>query len=188
LAMARCLPVSQIGVKAFWMPEIAFALGFLALAVFLTEPFLFQQNQPSSSPSPLSWKFPMVRGPISAAIQKKVSPMVDTLSVITLVLFMLIQITIYIFCRRKLAEIQREQLPSKLKLRLLENEEHLFDAGLGTVLSLVCVSVGIIKPSLMAAYSSTSFGIIFVTVLKIFHLRPYRKRLIMDTEGMESPA
>jgi hypothetical protein len=103
------------------------------------------------------------------------------------VTFLFIQVVIYIFCRRKLGQIQKEVLPSKLKLRLLENEEHLFDAGLyvgfvGTVLSLVCVSIGLIKPSLMAAYSSTSFGIIFVTVLKIFYLRPYRKQLIIETE------
>jgi hypothetical protein len=102
-------------------------------------------------------------------------------------LFLAIQVTIYFLCRRKLAEIQRDNAPSKLKLKLLENEEHLFDAGLyvgfvGTVLSLVCVSIGIIKPSLMAAYSSTSFGIIFVSILKIFHLRPYRKQLILETE------
>jgi hypothetical protein len=117
--------------------------------------------------------------------------MIDTLSITSLLLFLLIQITIYIFCRRKLGEIRREALPSKLKLRLLENEEHLFDAGLyvgfvGTVLSLVCVSIGIIKPSLMAAYSSTSFGIIFVTILKIFHLRPYRKHLILESEATGS--
>jgi len=188
LSMARILPMGQSGIKTFWMPEIAFSILFLAITVLLTEPFLLQQSQSSDSPAPFSWKFPMMGGPLAASIQKKVNPMVDTLSIITLLLFLIIQITIYIFCRRKLAEIQREELPSKLKLRLLENEEHLFDAGLyvgfvGTVMSLVCVSIGIIKPSLMAAYSSTSFGIIFVTVLKIFHLRPYRKKLIMDTES-----
>ena len=93
----------------------------------------------------------------------------------------------------KLAEIRRQTLPSKLKLRLLENEEHLFDAGLyfgfvGTVLSLVMVSLGVGKFSLMAAYSSTSFGIIFVSILKIFHVRPYRRRLILDADMAESEA
>jgi hypothetical protein len=33
---------------------------------------------------------------------------------------------------------------------------------------------------LMAAYSSTLFGIIFVAILKIFHVRPYRKNLILN--------
>jgi len=45
------------------------------------------------------------------------------------------------------------------------------------------VSLGVIKPSLMAAYSSTSFGIIFVSFFKIFHLRPLRRKLLLDVEG-----
>jgi hypothetical protein len=78
-----------------------------------------------------------------------------------------------------------------MKLKLLENEEHLFDAGLylgfvGTIISLILVSLGVIKPSLMAAYSSTSFGIIFVSILKIFHVRPYRRKLILETEAIQS--
>jgi len=39
-----------------------------------------------------------------------------------------------------------------------------------------------IKPSLMAAYSSTSFGIIFVSIFKIFHLRPFRRKLLLESE------
>ena len=74
-----------------------------------------------------------------------------------------------------------------MKLRLLENEEHLFDAGLylgfaGTIISLILVSLNFIQPSLMAAYSSTSFGIIFVSVFKIFHLRPARRKLLLEAE------
>jgi hypothetical protein len=34
----------------------------------------------------------------------------------------------------------------------------------------------------MAAYSSTLFGIIFVAILKICHVRPFRRRLILETE------
>jgi hypothetical protein len=48
------------------------------------------------------------------------------------------------------------------------------------------VSLGVIKPSLMAAYSSTSFGIIFVSIFKIFHLRPLRRRLLLETEALLS--
>jgi O-antigen/teichoic acid export membrane protein len=75
-----------------------------------------------------------------------------------------------------------------MKLRLLENEDHLFDAGLylgfvGTIISLILVSLGIGKFSLMAAYSSTSFGIIFVSVFKIFHLRPARRKLLLEAEA-----
>jgi hypothetical protein len=88
----------------------------------------------------------------------------------------------------KLAEIRRQNVPPRMKLRLLENEDHLFDAGLylgfvGTIVSLILVSMGVIKFSLMAAYSSTSFGIIFVCVFKIFNLRPARRRLILEAEA-----
>jgi hypothetical protein len=34
----------------------------------------------------------------------------------------------------------------------------------------------------MAAYSSTSFGIIFVSIFKIFHLRPAKRLLLMESE------
>ncbi|MGI8966546.1 MAG: hypothetical protein ACR2H1_10730, partial [Limisphaerales bacterium] len=95
---------------------------------------------------------------------------------------------IYTACLIKLAEIRRQEFPSRVKLKLLDNEEHLFDAGLylgfaGTIISLIMVSMGVIKPSLMAAYSSTSFGIIFVSIFKIFHLRPLRRKLILETEA-----
>jgi len=106
---------------------------------------------------------------------------------LTLLLFFVLQALIYTACLVKLAEIRRQRVPTRMKLRLLENEEHLFDAGLylgfaGTIISLILVSLGLIKPSLMAAYSSTSFGIIFVSIFKIFHLRPLRRKLLLESE------
>ena len=75
-----------------------------------------------------------------------------------------------------------------MKLKLLENEDHLFDAGLylgfvGTIASLIIASMGFVKFSLMAAYSSTSFGIIFVVIFKIFHLRLARRKLLLAAEA-----
>jgi hypothetical protein len=35
----------------------------------------------------------------------------------------------------------------------------------------------------MAAYSSSSFGIIFVVVFKIFNLRPLRRKLLLEAEA-----
>jgi hypothetical protein len=35
----------------------------------------------------------------------------------------------------------------------------------------------------MVAYSSTSFGILFVSVFKIFHLRPACRRLLLEAEA-----
>ena len=90
----------------------------------------------------------------------------------------------------KLLAHRRQNVPPRIKLRLLENEEHLFDAGLylgfcGTIISLILVSLGLIAPSLMAAYGSTSFGIIFVSIFKIFHLRPARRKLLLEAEGAQ---
>src|SRR5207245_1639957 len=103
----------------------------------------------------------------------------------------LLQALLYTASLAKLAEIRRQRVLARMKLRLLENEDHLFDAGLylgfvGTIISLILVSLGIIKPSLMAAYSSTSFGIIFVSVFKIFNLRPVRRRLLLEAEAAAS--
>src|SRR5260370_40778544 len=106
------------------------------------------------------------------------------LSLLSLMWSFWLQALISPACLVKLAEIRRQGIPSRTKLKLLENEDHLFDAGLylgfvGTIISLILVSLGVIKPSLMAAYSSTSFGIIFVSIFKIFHLRPDRRKLLM---------
>jgi hypothetical protein len=38
----------------------------------------------------------------------------------------------------------------------------------------------------MAAYSSTSFGIIFVSFFKIFHLRPARRKLLLEAENVSA--
>jgi len=99
-----------------------------------------------------------------------------------------LQALLYVACLVKLAEIRRQQIPPRMKLRLLENEDHLFDAGLylgfvGTIISLIVASMGLVKFSLMAAYSSTSFGIIFVVIFKIFHLRPARRKLLLEAEA-----
>ena len=82
---------------------------------------------------------------------------------------------------------------TEVKLRLLENEENLFDAGLylglfGTAASLILLTLGLIKPSLVSAYSSTLFGILFVALLKIFHVRPYKRRLIIESAMPEEEA
>ncbi len=111
-----------------------------------------------------------------------------TLATLTpLLIFFVLQALLYIWSLAKLSEIQRQVVPPRLKLRLLENEEHLFDAGLylgfaGTVVSLILVSLGIVSQSIMAAYASTSFGIIFVSILKICHIRPFRRQLILQSE------
>jgi hypothetical protein len=99
-----------------------------------------------------------------------------------------LQALIYTACLVKLAEIRRQNVVARVKLKLLENEDHLFDAGLylgfvGTIISLILMSLGVMKPSLMAGYSSTSFGILFVSIFKIFNLRPVRRRLLLEADA-----
>ena len=102
--------------------------------------------------------------------------------------FLLIQLIIFILGLLKLKNIRNENGSTVMKLRLLENEENLFDTGLfvglaGTVISLILLNVWHLKEaSLVAAYASTLFGILFVAVLKIGFVRPYRNQLIREQE------
>jgi hypothetical protein len=165
--------------------ELLFALGFLVVVLLLSEPFLAQDSQKVDFPFRL--RLPMVGAAVLPGIVRANPSLMNQLSLLTLLLFFVLQGLIYTACLVKVAEIRRQNVAPRLKLKLLENEDHLFDAGLylgfvGTIISLILVSLGVIKPSLMAAYSSTSFGIIFVSILKIFHVRPLRRNLILESE------
>lgn len=166
--------------------EALFGMGSLLFLILLSEPFLTEQPQ---KPEPQI----RLRLPSASAIVTGGTPMIQsfmmTQSLLTLLLFFVLQALLYTGCLVKLAEIRRQQLPASTKLKLLDNEDHLFDAGLylgfaGTIISLILVSMGVAAPSLMAAYSSTSFGIIFVSLFKICNLRPLRRRLLMEAESV----
>ncbi len=169
--------------------EILFALGFLLVVLLLSEPFLAQESQRVEFTIRL--RPPTVGGVVPAGPSNGKSSIMNQMSLSTLLpllLFFVLQGLIYTACLVKLAEIRRQRVPARMKLKLLENEDHLFDAGLylgfvGTIISLIMVSLGVIKFSLMAAYSSTSFGIIFVSIFKIFHLRPVRRRMLLEAEA-----
>ena len=102
--------------------------------------------------------------------------------------FLLIQMLIFILGLVKVKQVKNDAGSTVLKLRLLENEENLFDIGLyvglaGTVVSLILLKLLEMKEaSLVAAYSSTLFGILFVAILKIGFVRPYRNELIREQE------
>jgi hypothetical protein len=183
----------QLQVRGFHLlREFLFSLGFLLVVLLLSEPFLAQDTQKGTFSLRL---FPStVGGTVPARIAGGL-PTVNVMNptiLLTLLVFFVLQLLIYISCLVKLAEIGRQRVPPRMKLRLLENEDHLFDAGLylgfvGTIISLIVASMGLIKFSLMAAYSSTSFGIIFVVIFKIFHLRPARRKLLLAAEA-QNPA
>jgi hypothetical protein len=109
----------------------------------------------------------------------------NEMSWLALSLFFAVQLIVYVFCVIRLGEIKKQAASSDLKLKLLDNEENLFDSGLyvglgGTVLQLVLVAFGIGTQNLMVAYASTLFGIAFVSVLKIFHVRRFRRLLLIE--------
>jgi hypothetical protein len=171
--------------------EFVFALGFLLVILLLSEPFLALESQKVQF-LPFRLRLPTVGNVVTAGIPPVTpSSFMNPSSLLTLLLFFVLQALLYIACLVKLAEIRRQNIPSRTKLKLLENEDHLFDAGLylgfvGTIVSLILVSLGLTKFSLMAAYSSTSFGIVFVSIFKIFHLRGLRRKLLLETEAIAS--
>lgn len=152
---------------------------------FLTEPPSEKMSKPpvmpfvGESPSPLPVTFTF--SPLFMNTQN-----LDQPTIIVLLVFLLVQFALYLMCRVKLGEIRRSEADASLKLELLANEENLFDSGLyvglaGTVLALSMVTLGMVQASLMAAYASTLFGILFVAILKIFHVRPLRRKLIIES-------
>ena len=111
----------------------------------------------------------------------------DTATLVAVGLFFVLQFIVYILGVIRIWAIRRTNVPAKLKLKLLENEDNLFDLGLyiglaGTVVSLILLSIGIVTASLMAAYASTLFGILFTSMIKIIHVRKYKRQLIIEAE------
>jgi hypothetical protein len=166
--------------------EFLFALGLLLVMLLVSEPFLAEDSQ--RAPEPFRPRLSLAGHAVGHETPAAKTAIMNQLSLLTLLLFFVLQGLLYLASLLKLAEIRRQRVPARVRLRLLENEDHLFDAGLylgfvGTIISLILVSLGVIKPSLMAAYSSTSFGIIFVSIFKIFHLRPLRRKILLEAEA-----
>jgi hypothetical protein len=112
----------------------------------------------------------------------------DPTTLISISLFALLQVAMYLTCLRKIAEIERQAVPALLKLRLMENEENLFDSGLyvgmmGTAAALVMQVLGVLPPNLLAAYSSNLFGIVCVALVKIRHVRGFKRQLILEIQA-----
>ena len=84
----------------------------------------------------------------------------------------------------KIREIRDGNQSPQQKLRLLDNEDNLFDLGLyigiaGTALGLGLIMLGAFtKP--YAAYVSNIMGIACVAIVKIKHLRDCRQKLLVE--------
>lgn len=166
----------------------AFSTIFLLLMIIVGEPYL-AQGEPAAPK--VTWSFPLVLGATPVVPQKieQSTSMLDPHTILAIVTFLVLQAIIYVICLVKLAEIKKQPVSTVTKLKLLDNEDNLFDGGLyaglfGTAASLVLLTLGVIKPSLVSAYSSTLFGILFVALLKIGHVRPLKRRLLLENSDL----
>ena len=168
------------------------AVVMAALLIVATEPFLLKAAPSSEYRVRLS--IPMLAStasPPPATAQNSKPVTMETSTLVSIAIFAALQVGVYLACLRKLREIEVQDAPPLLKLRLMENEENLFDSGLyvgmmGTAAALVLQVVGVIEPNLLAAYSSNLFGIICVAIVKVRHVRGFKRQLIL--EGQRSVA
>jgi len=172
------------------LENIFVAFAFTVILWMVAEPNLLR----FSTESPARAVFET--GAALAAIIPQTNAMnansLDQAAVLSLLLFFFLQLIVYVFCLMRLSRLKALNLSAQTKLKLLENEDNLFDLGLyvglsGTVGSLVMLAMNIVQASLVAAYTSTLFGILVTAVLKIVHIRAYRRALIMEVQGGAEP-
>jgi hypothetical protein len=161
------------------------AVVMSALLIVATEPFLLKAAP--TSEYRVRVILPMLANTATQTNSTATSNPVtmETSTLVSIGIFAALQVGMYMACLRKIREIEGQDASPLLKLRLMENEENLFDSGLyvgmmGTAAALVLQVVGVIEPNLLAAYSSNLFGIICVALVKIRHVRGYKRRLIME--------
>ena len=176
----RLIPVLSLVGSGPWNP-FPRLVQTLLLALFLgsvMEPSFLH-------PRPLPrYRLSLADPSSSTKIQPRSKTAMDLTNLITLAVFLGLQILVYRICVRRIRQIEEGPGDTNLKLKLLENEDNLFDAGLyvgigGTATALVLQVIGIIQPSLLAAYSSNLFGISCVALVKIFHVRSLKQRLLL---------
>ncbi len=165
------------------------------LLIVVSEPFLLKAAPPSEFQFRLPVLVSIANSPVAPPPQSTTT--MDSSTLLSIGFFAALQIAMYFACLMKIREVAQRPVPSPVKLRLMENEENLFDGGLyvgigGTAMALVLQVLGVIEPNLLAAYSSNLFGIVCVALVKIVHVRPYKRQLILDAQaglpvGRETP-
>ncbi|HEX2855820.1 MAG TPA: hypothetical protein VHO24_21465 [Opitutaceae bacterium] len=165
------------------------AVLFAAMLVLASEPFLLKAAPPSEYQLRLRLPVLVATPEASAPDNSQPTSPMDLSTILSIGFFAALQIAVYFICLQKIREIARQDLPPLTKLRLAENEENLFDAGLyvgigGTATALVLQVLKVIEPNLLAAYASNLFGITCVALIKIRHVRPYKRELILDSQAV----
>jgi hypothetical protein len=165
------------------------ALAVVATAgfVLVTEPHLGRAAP--LAPEGLSLAVPVLGSLTDPTSLKNVVPTfsMDLHSLLAIALFGALQVAMYMVCLAKIRSLAAAPLSPLVKLRLMENEENLFDGGLylgigGTATALVLQVLGLVEPNLLAAYSSNLLGITCVALVKIRHVRPFKTQLILEAQ------
>jgi hypothetical protein len=176
------------GSSPFRMGSAVLAVLVASIMVLATEPYLLK----AAPPSEFKFKVTILNlASISNDAKPPApvkSPAMDKTTLASIAFFASLQIIMYLVCLMKIREVSRQPVSPLVKLRLMENEENLFDVGLyigigGTATALVLQVLGLIQPNLLAAYSSNLFGITCVALVKIRHVRPYKRQLILDSQA-----
>ena len=178
LALRGAFPRMGSGIIALLLTFIFFVFS---------EPFLL--NAAPVSDYKIKLTIPVI-GVLAApaATASTTSTTMDISTILTITVFAAIQLGVYVICLLKISEVSRQAVPAPTKLRLMENEENLFDGGLyigiaGTATALVLQVLHLIDANLLAAYSSNLFGIVCVALVKIRHVRPYKRQLILEIQS-----
>jgi len=178
------------------MPGAFPRMGSSVLAAILTfiffvfsEPFLL--SAAASTDYQVKLVIPILSQSTVAPAPLSPTTTMETKTLLSISIFALIQVGMYIICLMRISDVDRQPQTAAVKLRLIENEENLFDGGLyigiaGTATALVLQVLGIIDANLLAAYSSNLFGIVCVALVKIRHVRPYKRKLILESLAVTS--
>lgn len=161
------------------------ATVFALILVAAGEPLLLQ----AAPPSEFQLRLPVLiaTGDVLPKNSEPTHAMNDTSTLLSIALFASLQVAMYFICLLKIREVARQPVAPLVKLKLMENEENLFDGGLyigiaGTAAALVLQVLQVIESNLLAAYSSNLFGIICVALVKIHHVRAFKRQLIIEAQ------
>jgi len=174
-------PASKICGQLFLVVFAIFAISF----IFNT--FLGEQTDIATGVSKVT-DSNTVR---SAAAQIQPQNVLSGMSILSLVIIIFIQFTVYAKAISELKKIKDLTGSAQLKLKQLKHADIFFDLPiylglLGTVSSFIIM---LFDPgaSRIVAYTSTIIGIIFSASLRIFYMYPFQKELTNETEKIDEP-
>jgi hypothetical protein len=166
----------------------ALACMFAGLLVVATEPFLLKAAPPSEYRARVRMPVLVAAAQAPPVQQSQPTATMDSSTLLSVGLFASLQVVMYFICLVKIRDVARQPVSPLVKLKLMENEENLFDGGLyvgiaGTATALVLQVLGVIQANLLAAYASNLFGIICVALVKIRHVRAFKRELILEAQA-----